>query len=143
MFTSILCPVDFSEHSERALGYAIKLASLTGSHLTIVHVVAQLLVTAAEAAGSSDTLTTQTQQEIQSLLSRVAPKTTKPVAIAIEVGDPPDQILKQVDECAVDLIVMGTQGLEGARRLMFGSTTEAVLRQSRVPVLAVPAPPTD
>jgi nucleotide-binding universal stress UspA family protein len=36
--------------------------------------------------------------------------------------------------------VMGTKGLEGAKRLVFGSTTERVLRESPVPVLAVPAP---
>jgi nucleotide-binding universal stress UspA family protein len=35
---------------------------------------------------------------------------------------------------------MGTQGLEGARRLVFGSTTEQVLRESAVPVLAIPLP---
>jgi nucleotide-binding universal stress UspA family protein len=43
-------------------------------------------------------------------------------------------------ECGADLVVMGTQGLEGSRRFVFGSTTEKVLRESPVPVLAVPLP---
>jgi nucleotide-binding universal stress UspA family protein len=132
--------VDFSEHSALALRYALKLTALTGGHLTIVTVVDALLDAASEASGNHATLTDQTQYEIQQLLARVAPDRKEPVGIAVAVGDPAEEILKQVEECAADLIVMGTQGLEGARRLVFGSTTEAVLRATRVPVLAVPAP---
>ena len=58
------------------------------------------------------------------------------------MGDAAEEILKQVEECEADLIVMGTQGLEGTRRFVFGSTTEHVLRESTVPVLAVPIPAT-
>ena len=144
MFTSILCPVDFSEHSERALGVALDLAALTGAHLTIVHVVDALLDAASRASGNRDTLEAQTQQELKDLLQRmesVTGKEPRRMAIAVAIGDPAEQVLKQADECESDLIVIGTQGLEGARRLVFGSTTEGVLRASRVPVLAVPLPP--
>ena len=47
--------------------------------------------------------------------------------------------LAQIPACNADLVVMGTQGSGGAKRLVFGSTTERVLRESPVPVLAVPA----
>ncbi len=143
MFTSIVCPVDFSEHSERALGYAIDLATLTGGHLTIVTVVDAFLEAASHASGTHDALTSQTQQEIQDLLARVTARRDQPherLGIAVVVGDPAEQILKQADECKADVIVMGTRGLEGTKRLVFGSTTEHVLRESRVPVLAVPPP---
>ena len=144
MFRSILCPVDFSPHSEQALRIAIDLAAATRGHLTIVTVVDSLLEAATEAAGSRETLYAQTQQEIQDLLGRVTAGRGRPserLGIAVVVGDPPEEILKQVEECEADLIVMGTQGLEGPKRLVFGSTTERVLRESRVPVLAVPVPP--
>lgn len=143
MFTSILCPVDFSEHSERALGVALDLAAATGAHLTIVHVVDALLDAASRASGNRDALEGQTQQEIHDLLERIATERghrAPRLAIAVSVGDPAEQILKQAAECESDVIVIGTQGLEGAERLVFGSTTERVLRESRVPVLAVPLP---
>jgi nucleotide-binding universal stress UspA family protein len=143
VFRSILCPVDFSEHSERALGVALDLAALTGAHLTLVHVVDALLDAASRASGNRDTLEAQTQQELQDLLQRSSAMTGKEprrMAIAVAVGDPAEQVLKQAEECETDLIVIGTQGLEGARRLVFGSTTEGVLRASKVPVLAVPLP---
>ena len=141
MFRSILCPVDFSPHSERALGYALDLATLTRARLTVVTVVDGFLEAASQAAGAGDVLSAQTQQELQSLLDRVTAnrRPHERMSIAVEVGEPAEKILEQARECSSDLIVMGTQGLEGAKRLMFGSTTEQVLRESVVPVLAVPA----
>jgi nucleotide-binding universal stress UspA family protein len=141
VFRSILCPVDFSAHSERALGYAIDLAALVGAQLTVVTVVDAFLDAASQAAGARPALSAQTQEELRALLSRVDASRTPHgrLAIAVDVGEPARKILDQARECSADLIVMGTQGLEGARRLMFGSTTEKVLREATVPVLAVPA----
>jgi nucleotide-binding universal stress UspA family protein len=141
VFRSILCPVDFSPHSERALRYALDLASLTGARLTVLTVVDGFLDAASQAAGAGDVLSEQTQQELRSLLDRVAAdgRPHERMSIAVEVGEPAEKILEQARECTSDLIVMGTQGLEGAKRLMFGSTTEQVLRETMVPVLAVPA----
>jgi len=141
VFTSILCPVDFSEHSERALGVALELAALTSAHLTIVHVVDAFLDAASRASGNREALESQTQQELQDLFARISSgreRDTRRLAIAVAVGDPAEEILKQSVECESDLIVIGTQGLEGAERLVFGSTTERVLRESKLPVLAVP-----
>lgn len=143
MFKSILCPVDFSEHSERALGYALDLATLTGAHLTIMTAVDPFLDAASSAAGHGETLMRQTQDEIQQMLSRISGSRGRlryAPGIAVLKGAAGEEILKQISECNCDLVVMGTQGLEGAKRLMFGSTTEQVLRESTVPVLAVPAP---
>jgi nucleotide-binding universal stress UspA family protein len=142
VFTSILCPVDFSVHSERALGFALDLAALSGAHLTVITVVDSFLDAAANASGTHDALAAQTQQEIKGLLDRMTAsrgQTPPPVGVSVEVGAPAEEILKQADECRADLIVMGTQGLEGPRRFFFGSTTERVLRESRIPVLAIPA----
>lgn len=144
MFNSILCPVDFSEHSERALGYALQLAALTGAHLNIMTAVDPFLDAASQAAGHHDAVVKQTQDEIQGLLSRISAERRalrEAPGIVVATGAAADEILKQIRECNSDLVVMGTQGLEGTRRLVFGSTTERVLRESPVPVLAVPIPP--
>jgi nucleotide-binding universal stress UspA family protein len=141
VFTSILCPVDCSAHSERALGYAVDLAHLTGGSLTLVNVVDALLDAAAHASGSREAFTTQNRQEVEALLARVVagrPGRAVRTEVHIAVGNAPDEILKQVDACAADVVVMGTQGLNAAERFVFGSTTERVLRHSHVPVLAVP-----
>jgi nucleotide-binding universal stress UspA family protein len=135
--------VDFSPHAERALGYALDLAALAGSHLTIQTAVEPFLDAASNAAGRGEALMRQTQDEIQALLMRLGDSRRMPAeapSIAVVTGDPAEAILAQISESNADLVVMGTKGLEGAKRLVFGSTTERVLRESPVPVLAVPAP---
>jgi nucleotide-binding universal stress UspA family protein len=60
------------------------------------------------------------------------------VGCAVALGIPAREIAKAVKRLHADLIVMGTHGLRGAKRLFFGSTTRDVLRRASVPVLAVP-----
>jgi nucleotide-binding universal stress UspA family protein len=141
VFKSILCPVDFSPHSERALDYAVKLSALTGAHLTIMTAIDPFLDAATSAAGHAEALMNQTQDELQKLLRRInstGQLLREAPGIAVLTGEPAEEILKQTVESSADLVVMGTQGLEGGKRMVFGSTTERVLRESNVPVLAVP-----
>jgi len=56
--------------------------------------------------------------------------------IAILHGEPAQRILELARRHRVDLIVVGTHGRKGFRRAMLGSTAEAVIRRSPVPVLA-------
>jgi nucleotide-binding universal stress UspA family protein len=140
MVSSILCPVDFSEHSARALRHAYTLAALTGARVTVLNVIEPLLDAAARAAGRPDDLLHQTQEEMQALLARACPpaRSAPAPAVAIAVGNPADTITRHAAECAADLIAIGTVGAGFVRRLFLGSTTERVLRSSSVPVLVVP-----
>ncbi|MFN2542752.1 MAG: universal stress protein [Chthoniobacterales bacterium] len=49
-----------------------------------------------------------------------------------------EQILREADLCAADLIVMGTHGHGAMYNLLVGSVTEGVLKHSTRPVLLVP-----
>jgi nucleotide-binding universal stress UspA family protein len=64
------------------------------------------------------------------------PRTTK---FRYAVGDPATEIVRAAYECNADLIVMSSHGRRGIRKMVFGSTTERVLRQTHVPVLIAPA----
>jgi universal stress protein A len=141
MFTSILCPVDFSEASTRALRQAIAMATDTRAHLTLVHVTDPLLDAAARAAGTEDTITEQTQDELRALLNEVSPDGARhSIAVAVAIGEPAEEILRQARDCGADLIVMGTQGRGAAQRLLMGSTAARVVETTTVPVLVVPPP---
>ena len=138
--TSILCPIDFSEHAERALRHAVALTGAFRARLTVVTVSDPLLVAATAAAGHAGTLREQIETALVEALSRVPAHGQRVLpAIDIVTGEAPEEILKAIDRAGADLVVMGTQGLGGTSKLMFGSTTERVIRGARVAVLAIPA----
>lgn len=139
MFISILCPIDFSGPSIRALDYA--LAARERGHVTLVYVTHPFLVEAAAAAYDATLVKDDAERELRNVASAAvanvrggAPQTD----ILVSVGDPASEILKCATNHHSDCIVMGTQGLSGYKKMFFGSVTEQVLRRSRVPVLAVP-----
>jgi len=141
MFSSILCPVDFSDLSALALRRAIAMAGESRAHLTLLHVTDPLLDAAARAAGTEDTITSQTQDELKALLHAVSPDGVKAsMTVEVAVGDPAQEIVRQAFTCGADLIVMGTQGRDRAQRLFMGSTATRVLESSTIPVLVIPPP---
>ena len=142
VFTNILCPVDFSPDSERALASALALARATHGHVTLVTVIDPLLDAGASAAGADEALDQQTQQELRQLLERASPglpPATVP-AVSVRVGTPAKEILAQADDCNADVIVMGMRGLGRPQKLLLGSTSQHVLERATVPVLVVPPP---
>jgi nucleotide-binding universal stress UspA family protein len=56
----------------------------------------------------------------------------------VVAGNPSDVILDVSRQAEADVIVLGSQGMSGGERLLFGSTTEYVLRRADVSVLIVP-----
>jgi nucleotide-binding universal stress UspA family protein len=140
-FSSVLCPVDFSRDSGVALQYAAALAGRSHAPLHVMFVNDPLLVAAAAAAYNTATIGAASRLELErfvrSTLSTRAFARLKP-ACRTALGKPAREILRAVQQNEHDLIVIGTKGLNGAKRLLLGSTTAEVLRRARIPVLAVP-----
>jgi nucleotide-binding universal stress UspA family protein len=137
-FRSILCAVDFSVHSRQALHYAAAVAKRFRGRVTVLFVNDPLLVAAArQAYGDERRLIEQSRAELVRFVARTlrGPERLPPIVAA---GSPASQILATAKRLRSDLIVIGTQGLSGVQKLVFGSTTEQVLEQTTIPVLAVP-----
>ena len=138
---SILCPVDFSQESQNALRWAVALAARHQSQLTVLNAVDPLLAHAARTRYSLELPKEETEPALGEFVGAVVPRTASwaPIALLdVRVGDPASVILETADRAHADLIVMGTHGLGGFRKLLLGSTTERVLRRTRVPLLTVP-----
>jgi nucleotide-binding universal stress UspA family protein len=141
-FRQILCPVDFSESSDRALAYAAALARWYDAQLTVLHVVPTFepMKVRGDIGQPARVVAPMPREEVlaemsQSLnLAALSPRAT-PLA---EAGDPQTTIIDQTLSTKADLIVMGTHGRRGFKRLLLGSVTEAVLREAPCPVLTVP-----
>ena len=140
-FRSILCPVDFSEASQQALQAAAALAARFQSQVTVLSAVEPLLAYAAEVHHQRNLATTETEPALREFVTATLPDASlaAKISIVVRVGEPSQMILETADREGADLIVMGTHGLGGVRKLLLGSTTERVLRQTPVPLLAVPS----
>jgi nucleotide-binding universal stress UspA family protein len=144
----ILCPIDFSDFSRRALQYAVALARWYASTVTLVHV-SPIVPLAAYAPGSgvvpSANLTDEDRDRLVASMRQLAVDAGSGVAFDYRLaeGHPAAQILNAVDVLSSDFIVMGTHGRSGFERMILGSVTEKVVRKARCPVLTVPGPEGD
>lgn len=138
---SILCPVDFSEQSRQALRWASTIAQYRGGELTVLSVIAPLLAQAAGIRLGVDLAREETEPALREFVEATLPERARQasrVRMEVAVGDAPQAILQTGRRLKAGLIVMGTHGLGGFRKLLLGSTTEHVLRRTEWPVLAVP-----
>ena len=147
MYERILIPFDGSATSEKALQEAIALAKLTGARLRIVHVVEIMHVVSGfePAVFLQDTLprlrkageTILEQANRRAADAGVATDTVLLESVADRVSD---IVVDQAKTWNADLIVIGTHGRRGMRRLMLGSDAEEVVRMAPAPVLLVRTP---
>jgi nucleotide-binding universal stress UspA family protein len=141
-FKQIICPVDFSESSVRAFAYAAAFARWYDAQLTVLHVVPTFepMQVRGDLAEPVRVLNPMPREQVLEEMSRslnLAALSSRVTALA-ESGDPQATIIDQALSKKADLIVMGTHGRRGFRRLLLGSVTEAVLREAPCPVLTVP-----
>jgi nucleotide-binding universal stress UspA family protein len=141
----ILCPVDFSDLSILALKYAVTGAKLYGARLTLLH--SQVFempryFSSSETARLDEELANakkMIRKDINDHVAKVIGKAVEGVDIECVVTEthPVEAILLAVDDRPIDLIVMGTHGLGGFKRLLLGSTAEEVVHNARVPIFTV------
>ncbi len=137
---AILHPTDFSEHSEHAFHLACSLARDHGANLIVLHAWAP---PTAMAFGEvlPDPATESEYEEAAAELGRMRPLNDDMLIVQrIEEGDPVSVILRVAEERCADLIVMGTHGRTGIRRLLMGSVAEQVVRRAACPVVTVKNP---
>jgi nucleotide-binding universal stress UspA family protein len=133
----IVCPVDFSEPSGRALRHALAISRWHESELTVLHAEDVLLYAASVRAVGYPELAERHYQELRELIDEAGGK-GRNVKVDVVTGDPVSKILEHASYDASDLIVMGTHGRSGLTRAVLGSVTERVVRQSPTPVLTIP-----
>lgn len=146
-FNRIVCPVDFSDESRRALDHAVAIARWQGAHLRALHVhqLATPAVAAPALAGEAFQVILLTAGERaqleQSLREWVAEDVATGASIDTAIEEEfnvPAAIVAHADRTGADLIALATHGRSGFRRFVLGSVTEKVLRTAHCAVLVVP-----
>jgi nucleotide-binding universal stress UspA family protein len=143
-FKTILFAADFSENSREAFRAASSLAADDQARLIVLHV-AELARPSAEMARrgglSAPILDQLGTDDDETLFERLrefyVPNHAVDVSFRVKKGEIAHEILRTASSVAADLIVMGTHGRTGLRRLFAGSVATAVLRGAHCPVLAL------
>ena len=140
---TIVCAVDFSDHSTVALGRAGAWAQHFGARLIVVTVAEPLLVSAAAMTYDMDLVRDEVLPELRDFVVKTSASAgveIPPPEVVVLVGDPAAEIVALARREHAELIVVATHGLSGYRKMLLGSTTERILRQTTVPVLVAPPP---
>jgi len=146
MYERILVPVDGSAPSMLGLREAIRFASRHGGKLHLVHVVDELPAVEPPGGGpATELVLAQLRSAGEELLASAAAE-ARAAGVAADSrlieefgGAAGARIVEEAREWGAELIVCGTHGRHGLRRILMGSDAEYVVRRSPVPVLLVPA----
>jgi nucleotide-binding universal stress UspA family protein len=145
----ILCPIDFSEFSERAYHHALSLAGHYRARLVAQHVVELWRYPSAGFAATAglydefcQSLCERGKGQLRELVERHPHDKIQP-ELVVDQGMAPDSILSFAEARKADVVVMGTHGRRGYDRVTLGSVTDRVMRKAPCPVLAVCQSPGD
>lgn len=145
-FESIICPIDFSPSSLRALEYALSLAQEAYGHLTILHSLEPIPEEEDPGLRQFDQARYHAEMEkivrrrLEGILPAGVGDWCKPENVVCR-GKAYQAILEAAEHRDADVIVIGIQGRNPIDLALFGSTTQHVVRAARCPVLAIRSGP--
>ncbi len=144
-FRTMLFAADFSEDSTQAFRLAGSLAVENKTRIVVLHVLEPNLVVEEPVYLGQTTMqfynAGRDEAQYESIKRKLGEVYIPGHAIDVEYhtreGHAAEEILRMADEVGADLIVMGTHGRTGLRRLLAGSVAATVLRGAHCPVLAL------
>lgn len=146
MYERILVPTDGSPTAIRGQQEAVELAKALGSQIRLVHVVNEASLVGPYPIGPTfDRLLEELRAHGTRILS-TAEQQVRAAGIDVDSslleaygGAAAEPILREATSWRATLIVCGTHGRRGMRRIVLGSDAEHILRHSSVPVLLIRA----
>ena len=146
MYEKILVPVDGSRTAAQGLKEAIQLARQLRSGIRIVHVLDEMPAVPPAIYGAMYDLMLEAWRKTGTSVLKAAQALTDGAGLTVDLqlletlgGEPGEHIVRAARDWPADLIVCGTHGRRGLRRIVMGSDAEYILRHSPVPVLLVRA----
>ena len=140
----ILCPIDFSQHAELVVEWAIHLAQEHDSEVLLLHAY-HLPVEFQQLEGAylpADFWESVKEEAERSLAIYAERARTASVSVReiVREGYPASVIQEEAREENADMIVMGSRGLSGLKHLLLGSIAERVVQKAHCPVLTLNHP---
>jgi nucleotide-binding universal stress UspA family protein len=137
-FFRILCATDLSDSSADTVAFALALAEEQQSELTLLHVLEGLQLY--EDVPELEHLRRRPEEVARARLAAAVPPAVRDwcsVRELVTVGRPHHEVLRVAAASGADVVVMGSRGRDGIGRMLFGSTSQRVVRGAGCPVLTV------
>ena len=141
-FRKVLVAVDSSPLAVHAADVGAELARALGAELAFIHVVdlaVGFLPDTGVPAGELVALAEKSGKELLEQFRRRLPEATVPLEF-MTTGKPAKEIVKAAREWPAEVIVIGSHGRGGVKRVLLGSVAEGVMRHAECPVLVIRAP---
>jgi nucleotide-binding universal stress UspA family protein len=142
-FKKVLIAVDASPIAAHAADVGMELARSLGAALGFIHIVDPSEAYVLESGVPTVALIAVAEENGKKLLEgfqqRAGDGTTPPLALSA-MGKPAHEIVRAANDWRADLIVVGSHGRGGMKRMVLGSVAEGVTRHAACPVLVVRAP---
>jgi nucleotide-binding universal stress UspA family protein len=136
----ILIPTDGSDCSLRAAEIGISLAKILGAEIFAIYVIDTMILEELTRSMGKRDIEKELEEKGERYLNHVidsAKKEGLKAETILEKGEPYDQIILYAKTKHIDIIVMGTYGRRGTKRILIGSVTGRVIEYSACPVLVV------
>jgi nucleotide-binding universal stress UspA family protein len=135
---TLLVPTDGSRYSEGSTGKAISVAKVYGAKLKVISIVDVTDEFQAQAPDAVESLVNQARQHVEAVC-RKASERGVPAESFVREGEAYKVITGMAEKQAADMIIMGSHGRTGVKRMFMGSVTEKVIGHAHCPVLVVKA----
>lgn len=145
---TILIPTDFSENAHHALRFALYLSENTSLKICVLHWTEILIPTSTPTNHYKELYDQQFDSKLNELKANTlqvlnSVEYTKNVSnihyILKDSSSFGDSTIEAIQENNVDLVIMGTHGASGIKKIFFGSNTTQIIDKAQIPVFAIPA----
>lgn len=140
----IICPVDFSTPSLNAIEYAVEIGKKFHSQITLFHVFTERdfnKIVGKETVGKTfKELMAMAKNRLQRLADNINEECAGQLTCnaQLELGELNDKLVDAIDIDGHDVLVMGTTGVSRTDGVFFGSNTEEVISEVKIPTLCIP-----
>ena len=141
--TSILVPIDFSQHSQQALIYAKEWAKQWSATLHLIHVIEPVIFpvdwgyTPVDLSNVEKEYQQTAESELTKIIESLHNEGYSAIPQVLHGGRSSDEIIQYAKDHGISMICIATNGRGGVEHLLLGSTTERVVRKAPCPVLVI------
>lgn len=137
-FKRVLCPLDFSDFSQKALNDAVTICKESGGTLILAHAFDLVLEYPALKPGSGSEHPQYREEDARDYLEKIAQKITDvPTEVRVVNGRPHRELVTLMKNEEVDLVVMTTHGYRGISHFFLGSNAERLVRLAPCTVMTI------